>query len=320
MKKILSPIFFLIGLFLLVILTHLVLILTAVRYSNRSSYLASDVDKHVALEKTGPPRLILVGGSNLAFGIDSPAIEKEIGIPVINMGLNAGLGLRYMLNEVKPYVHQGDIVVIVPEYQFFYIGRLLNGDSTLMDLLTVFPQGLKYIDWPKQLPLFLKNYPEYIRNQVQTIFYTFLNKSHDPIYYRAGFNKNGDMVSHLDQPSKEVHVILKDRFLLPQIFQVNAESLDILNRFYYSSRTRGAKVFLIFPDIPDVYYQQEEPRLAILFSQLKNNLKIPLLSSPAENVLPVEYFFDSLYHLNSKGRSLRTKKITEILSRELSIK
>jgi len=46
------------------------------------------------------PRIIIVGGSNVAFGIDSELMEEELDIPVINDGLHVALGIA-PLNEIK---------------------------------------------------------------------------------------------------------------------------------------------------------------------------------------------------------------------------
>jgi hypothetical protein len=85
----------------------------------RTSYLASAIDKVKMLKTVPGPRLILIGGSNLAFGIDSAYLQNRLQMPVINMGVHIAFGLRYMLNQARPYLRSGDIVVIVPEYEHF---------------------------------------------------------------------------------------------------------------------------------------------------------------------------------------------------------
>src|SRR5678816_2773153 len=68
------------------------------------SYLAAVLEKDRLIRNTPSPKIILVGGSNLAFGIDSKAIEDSLGLHVVNMGLYAKLGLKYMLAQVRPYI------------------------------------------------------------------------------------------------------------------------------------------------------------------------------------------------------------------------
>ena len=43
-----------------------------------------------------------------------------------------------MLAQVRPYIRQGDVVVVVPEYDQFY-GDFANGDNTLNTALLYAP-------------------------------------------------------------------------------------------------------------------------------------------------------------------------------------
>ena len=100
------------------------------QYDSRAqddNYLAAVLEKDRIIRNAESPKIILVGGSNLAFGIDSKMMQDALRMPVVNMGLYAKLGLKYMLAQVRPYIRKGDIVVVVPEYDLFY-GDFANGD------------------------------------------------------------------------------------------------------------------------------------------------------------------------------------------------
>src|SRR5687768_14997237 len=102
------------------------------------NYLVAVLEKDRLIRKTPSPKIILVGGSNLAFGIDSKMMQDSLRMPVVNMGLYAKLGLKYMLAQVQPYIGPGDVVVVVPEYDQFY-GDFANGDHTLNTALLYAP-------------------------------------------------------------------------------------------------------------------------------------------------------------------------------------
>ena len=61
-------------------------------------------------------RLLIVGGSGTHFGVDAVQIEEELGLPVFNIGLHAGLGLNALLASVSGEIRSGDIVLLIPEY------------------------------------------------------------------------------------------------------------------------------------------------------------------------------------------------------------
>ena len=67
----------------------------------KNDFMAAIIDKHEIANGIKQPKLIFAGGSNLAFGIDSELIEKKIGKKVVNLSLHAGLGLEFILNELK---------------------------------------------------------------------------------------------------------------------------------------------------------------------------------------------------------------------------
>src|SRR5262249_12127288 len=71
-----------------------------------------------------------------AFGLDSAVIERHTGRRVVNMGLYAGLGVPFMLDEARAGARRGDVVVIALEH-FFY-GMDEDTICEPMDWLTLF--------------------------------------------------------------------------------------------------------------------------------------------------------------------------------------
>ncbi|HPG73671.1 MAG TPA: hypothetical protein PLM49_05215, partial [Bacteroidales bacterium] len=63
--------------------------------------MAAIIDKHKRIDSIKSPKIIFAGGSNLPFGIDSKMIQDSLHTPVVNLGLHAGLGLDFMLNELQ---------------------------------------------------------------------------------------------------------------------------------------------------------------------------------------------------------------------------
>ena len=52
------------------------------------------------------PKIILIGNSNLAFGIDSEKIENSVGMPVVNLGLHGSLGNEFHESMAKKYIEK----------------------------------------------------------------------------------------------------------------------------------------------------------------------------------------------------------------------
>src|SRR3989338_1453716 len=86
------------------------------RELDTNNYLSVIVDKHKRLESLPSPRLIFIGDSALPFGLDGERIEKELKIPVVNMGLHAAFGLPFIFEEIYPDLRPGDIVAAIFHY------------------------------------------------------------------------------------------------------------------------------------------------------------------------------------------------------------
>ena len=84
--------------------------------SAKNAYLATFIDKMHLLDSVPSPRLILMSGSSVAFGVDSDLLSNELEIPVVNAALHFKLGTHFLMQQLKSTVRKGDIVLISMEY------------------------------------------------------------------------------------------------------------------------------------------------------------------------------------------------------------
>ncbi len=99
-----------------------------------SLWVDSTMAKKQALAATiARPKIAIVAGSNALFGVRSPLLEQAWGRPAINLAVNAGLLLPLILEQAKPALHRGDIVLMPLEYPLFnYHGEI---NQVLIDYL-----------------------------------------------------------------------------------------------------------------------------------------------------------------------------------------
>jgi hypothetical protein len=277
------------------------------RTTGYNSYIASIIYKQKRLEATPSPKIIFIGGSNLVMGLDSPRLEQALGLPVVNMGVNAGFGLRFMLNQVKPNLRQGDVVIIVPEYEQFY-GHL-NGSTTLIEALTIFPQAVAFLDSPEQYAMIAGEFPVFAQGMLNNLFGN-LRPREGFVATRQSFNSHGDIVTHLDAPSIDItnYVLLTDKEQ-----SINPETIRVLNEFDEYAEHVGARVFIVFPPIPEKQARENHAQIDAVYNRLRQQARATILGTPADFVFPANYFFDTVYHLNRQGRDARTQKIIELL-------
>ena len=168
-------------------------------------YESATVDKHNLLSHQPSPRIIFVGGSNVGWGLDSNAFLERLGLNPVNMGLDADLGLDFMLNEVKESVRTGDVIVISPEYEHFEESYLGGNYQHLFKVLCERPASARYLaasNFSSLLDQGLILMGDLTRFTLQ--IFTGGNKptapSHSP--GRESFNNLGDEISHYYRPRR----------------------------------------------------------------------------------------------------------------------
>ena len=266
----------------------------------------SVADKHDRLEACGSPKIIFVGGSSLALGLDSELIETALGWPITNMGVNGGFGLRYMLDEIKPALRAGDIVVLSPEYEHWY-GTLLEGGLNMVWAIRAHPASLWYLSSPRQFLTLAANAPEFLQGK----FLEMLPGRRDPIYNRAAFNRYGDFVNHLPlEPAPQIGGLER---IDAQAF--NPETAAALQSFAIFAEQHGAQAVYSFPPLAESQYRFADNRAAIdrIVQALNDLPRLSVLDRPADHVYPDELFFDTVYHLRGAGRALRSRQVAAAL-------
>ena len=77
----------------------------------QESYQAALKDKVDRIMSIDEPKIVLIGNSNLAFGMQSQLIEEEFGMPVVNLGLHGSTGHPIIEEVAKLNVNPGDIYI-----------------------------------------------------------------------------------------------------------------------------------------------------------------------------------------------------------------
>jgi hypothetical protein len=67
----------------------------------------------------GEPKIVIVGGSNVLFGLWPRQIERDLGVPVVSYGTNAGIGMDLAAERAAGLIGPGDLVVAMPELHHF---------------------------------------------------------------------------------------------------------------------------------------------------------------------------------------------------------
>lgn len=262
--------------------------------------------KHSLLKNAvGNKKIILVGGSGTFYSLSAEQMEEALPeYRVINMALNAGLGLEFNLNEIKDYIEKGDIIVLSPEYGNFSGGYA--GGVQILKAVNILPETRAYVDNTKMRKLIIQQGLDFIRIKFQSYLDSLVVSLSET---REHINNNGDIITR-NEP--------RDVSAMPftYIFETQKveECVRLLNSFYDYCNSVGAITIFAFPSIPMPQYQDNIAHIDQLYSFLKANSKMKIICDPQNVVYDPNYFEDTIYHLNKNGRAKRTEQIARFLS------
>jgi hypothetical protein len=250
---------------------------------------------------------LLVGGSNVLFGLDSDVMTERTGIETVNMGTFAGLGLPYILYRVQPIVRQDDIVVLSPEYQILALSeaapRYARTYCALSDpayLLHIPPQEAIKVAF--QIP-----YREII---AETLLARHGAKSSG--YRIEDVSQRGDEQSNeVDRtPEDKLAKVKKDLGLNP-IFDPSAPAWASMAEFMGTARKRGARLYFAWPGIAEnpVFASERYKKFFGMLQHHVEGMGIEVISSPSDFFLPIDEMYDTQYHPNGRGKLRRTERL-----------
>lgn len=282
------------------------------------TFLGAIIDKVERLNSVDEPKIVLIGGSSMCFGIDSEALGRELNMPVVDMGLYAALGTKATATFTKSGIKRGDIVVFAPELDSQAYSMYFDGESVLQAVDGKPSLALKF-SFPDMVTTFYSA-PSYI-TQKKKIAQAGLSVS--SIYSRAAFNEYGD-IKIGDSDYKRTHNIMPLSYLPDSnLITVNKnivsnDFIEYINEYTQGVRNIGATVYWSFPPVNKLALNDTtDDSMQEFFEYLAESLTAEVISYPSDYVLDEGYFYDSNYHLNDSGVPLRTYNLVNDIKRAL---
>lgn len=276
-----------------------------------NNYQASLIDKNERLCSIEGPKIVLVGNSNLAFGIDSKAIEEAFGMPVVNMGMHGGVGNPFNEQAALQNVCPGDIVIL--SYSNFDDGDVIRNQELAWITIENHPDLWKYIrlkDWPEMI----KAYPTYLKDCLDLWSQGVGNLDSGDEYSRLQFNEYGDNI--YDRPV----LVPETDFSEVHIPQIGDATINRINALNAQLEEQGAT--LLMTAYPTAICEYTSPREEyVAFSDnIEELLDCPLISRYEDYMMEKELFYNTYLHLNNEGVQVRTQMLIADLQRYLGQK
>ncbi len=264
--------------------------------------------RQIAL-RMASPKIVVLGGSNVLYGIRAESLQKALGQPAVNFGFVMNFGPDYLARLAESVLRPGDTLVLSLEYEEYQ--NTLFRDAMLMQ--QVFGNDLPYF---RSLPP---------GDQLRWVLGLDKKRIKYGLLVRLGYREKekplgvdevvspwGDIASNTraNQTEKERQSLYLRRIpdhaaLLPDDTKVWPVLLGLRD---WCARNR-VRLLVTFPP----YYFPETPgaaaRLDLFFNHLLafyDRNGFVRLDTPWENLHPREDFFNSEYHLlldKAEGRT-----------------
>ena len=256
------------------------------------------------LDEAPGPRIVLVGGSGVAFGVDSALMERELpGYTVVNFGMYAALGTTVMLELSQELIRPGDIVILIPEQQeqtlsgFFDPAVMWQGVDGAWGLLRALPREY----WGRMAGQF----PYFAADKCAAVL-----RGQPPqgsgVYRRDVFNAAGDVVSPLCARN-----VMEGGYdpNTPIRFDPGLLSEEFVRRVAAYARAAedcGAVVWYAFCPM-NALAVEGAAGPDQFFGAVQSALRLPVIGDPNASVLDAGWFYDTNFHLNASGKTVYTR-------------
>lgn len=270
------------------------------------SYDASLLDKVERLKSINEPKIILVGNSNVSFGMDSEMLEEAFDMPVVNLGLHGSLGNAFHENIAKMNLNEGDIVIVchssfsdsddIPDPELAWL--TIDNHAEIAEII-------REKDYPS-MPI---AYLAYVRKAILLWMTHTGNMIPEGCYSRTAFNKYGDVIYKPDdlQVDENYFSDPKEAVRIPQINETCTNRLNEFNEYVIG---RGATLLVAgYPIAYGKYSSIEKSELMEFQNTLQSLLNCEVISNYTDYLFPYELFYNGILHLNKTGAEVRTQQL-----------
>ena len=262
--------------------------------------------KYERLKSTEGNRIVLVGGSGVAFDCDSEMIDEFFSsYEVVNFGMYAGLGTKAVMDLSESYIHEGDIVILSPEQSEQTLSDYFNGEYMWQAVDGAFGM-LRHIK-SENFEAMLGNFPKFALGKLKYVL-KGQNPQTDSVYQKKSFNAYGDI--DLDTCRENIlpggyDVNQKVRFTEDV---VQPEFLDYMNAWAKRLEKKGATVWYRYCPV-NVMAVEDAEDLTTYDTFLRKKLDFPVIGNPENSLMDAEWFFDTNFHLNQAGKKVNTVQL-----------
>lgn len=257
-------------------------------------------------------RVILVGGSSIPFGFKTAlATEALPDLTFVDFGMYADMGTVVMLDWLRPYIKEGDLILLCPEQNIQSLSCRFSGEDVWQAADGDFTLAASLL--PKHFEKLAASFPGFAGKKC---FYALFGAPQPTdIYARASFDSYGD-ISYPDRNANIMPLLYNPNDTISFSTDVITEDfLTEMNDFAAFAKECGAQVYYRFSPMNALALSPDTESAAIdaYYDYLSGVLDFPILGNPHQSIMDSGWFYDTNFHLNDSGAVLFTKYLVEDL-------
>lgn len=284
------------------------------------TYYAQLVPMYRKVCETTKKKIVLIGNSSVAFGVDSSLMEEElkkngVDYEVCHFGLYGSLGTKLMMDLSIKYIKEGDIVIFMPEphiqslslyFSAMDTWRAIDGDWSLFwDIEKSNRQSL------------IGSFSQYISEKHTHI--AMGKNEGSGIYAKASFDENGDLKNYprpnntmLGGYDENSTITFNDSLLTKEFCAYVREYKEELQR-------KGARIYYALSPLNEMAVRSDIKQVEDFCLSAKRAFSMEILGEPSDSIMQAGWFYDSNFHLNESGMIAYTAILTDAIKTKLGI-
>lgn len=255
-------------------------------------------------------KIIVIGASQMTFGVNGEKLEKLSGLPVYTLGIHGNMGIEYLFDTASEYINEGDIVV------FSFYPFMKDDYKYGMDLMFLMFEGEN-----DMLSDFFMSHPFSVAESYGVATYRKLFKNtynfahhisgslpQESIYDARSFDVD---TGFLTFPRKEC-IVDDDVLLEEKTFdyrEIDGSCFELTNNFNCFCKNNGANFYMIYsPYYSGMFVSSDEERDEYE-TKLYEKMDGIFLNHIVENSVTKDFVYDGPRHMNDKGAEFYTENI-----------
>lgn len=259
------------------------------------------------------PEVIVFGSSYVPFSIDTKVMEPVLGQPVQTLGVEASIGIPFLVDVLYDTAKPGDTVVYMLGKSNWY-----NEDFMVISAALEADKDKLQQYWESRSPSTLENYKNkmlwrklYALTGGHVTKWLQASLSNKPqVYDISSFDAAGNMTVRREGTLLNMEVTPEDTLCFEDM---ETQTLDMLNEFARWCKEEDITFVIAYATNIEGYLEESPEELAQYHAQMQAYMEADILLTPEAYFMPVEDFYNHIAHLNSEG----AEKYSQILAEAL---